>query len=62
MMSKVKYEVVQKFKDVQDNGKVYQKGDRYPKPLNKKVSEERLNELASTSNKLGQPVIKVIGE
>lgn len=58
-MAKPKYEALFAFKDVEE-GKVYQKGERYPKPANKKVSEERLNELLSSENKLGKPVIKEV--
>ncbi|WP_026572501.1 hypothetical protein [Bacillus sp. UNC438CL73TsuS30] len=57
-MGKQKYEVIHDFKDLQDKNKVYRVGDTFPKPANKKVTEERLEELSSTSNKLGKPVIK----
>ncbi|WEZ09581.1 hypothetical protein P5663_06990 [Priestia flexa] len=59
-MAKVKYEALLKFKDLEDEGKVYDKGERYPQPTNKKVSEKRLNELLSSDNKLGKPVIKEV--
>jgi hypothetical protein len=48
------------FKDLQDKGKIYRKGDTFPKPGNKKVEKERLEELLSTENKPGKPVIKEI--
>jgi len=57
-MTKIKYEVINDFKDLQDNDKIYLKGDRFPKPANKKVSEDRIQELLSDKNKQGKPVIK----
>lgn len=45
-----KYTVVTDFKDLQDNKKLYKKGDRYPKPVNKKISKERLEELSTKNN------------
>lgn len=56
----VKYEAIEDFRDLQDDGKVYFAGDRYPNPANKKISEERLNELLSKDNKRNKPVIKEI--
>lgn len=61
-MAKPKYEVIIKFKDLEDGGKIYNIGDRYPKPANKKVAEDRLEVLLSSNNKLNKPVIKVVGE
>ena len=60
LVAKVKYEALLAVKDRQDGGKEYKKGERYPQPSNKKVSEERLNELLSSENKLGKPVIKEV--
>ena len=57
-----KYVVIEDFKDLQDKNKVYTKGDTYPNPANKKVSKERLEELASTKNKQNRPVIKEVKE
>jgi hypothetical protein len=54
----LKYEVIHPFHDLQDKNKVYGIGDKFPKPANKKVSEERLAELLSSNNKLGKPLIK----
>ncbi|PKR82563.1 hypothetical protein [Heyndrickxia camelliae] len=59
-MAKKKYEVIHDFKDLQDKDKIYRVGDTYPQPINKKVEEKRLEELLSSSNKLGKPVIKEI--
>ncbi|ULM99650.1 hypothetical protein L8956_09045 [Peribacillus frigoritolerans] len=59
-MEKKTYQAIVGFKDLQDKGKIYRKGDTFPKPGNKKVEKERLEELLSTENKLGKPVIKEI--
>jgi hypothetical protein len=59
-LTKSKYEVLIKFKDGQDGGKLYKKGDRYPKPANKKIEDERIKELLSSNNKIGKPVIKEV--
>lgn len=55
-----KYEAIQDFKDLQDGGKVYLVGDSYPKPANKKIKKERIEELLSSDNKQGRPVIKEV--
>ncbi|WP_410864004.1 hypothetical protein [Peribacillus sp. SIMBA_075] len=60
MIEKKTYQAIVDFKDLQDKGKVYRKGDTFPKPGNKKVEKERLEELLSTENKPGKPVIKEI--
>lgn len=60
MSEKKKYQAVVDFKDLQDKEKIYRKGDTFPKPGNKKVEEERLEELLSSDNKMGKPVIKEI--
>ncbi|ENH96725.1 hypothetical protein J416_09514 [Gracilibacillus halophilus YIM-C55.5] len=52
-----KYEVIEGFHDLEDN-KDYFEGDRFPKPANKKVSQERLDELSSSDNKAGRPLMK----
>lgn len=57
---KRKFVVVQDFKDLQDNGKVYLKGDAFPKPANKNISEERLQELLSANNNQKRSVIKEV--
>ncbi|WP_100373074.1 hypothetical protein [Bacillus sp. FJAT-45037] len=56
------YEVLEDFKDLKDKNKIYRKGDTYPKPVNKKISEARLEELSSANNKLGAPLIKKLNE
>lgn len=57
-----KYIVVRDFKDLQDKNKVYAKGDTYPNPANKKVDSKRVEELLSSKNKQGRPVIKEVEE
>ncbi len=57
-----KYVVVQDFKDLRDKNKIYNKGDRYPKPANKTISDERLEELLTDKNKQGRPVIEELKE
>lgn len=57
-----KYIVINDFKDLQDNNKIYTKDDYYPRPANKKVSQKRIQELLSDKNKQGRPVIKKIEE
>lgn len=53
-----KYIVVQDFKDLEDKNKVYSKGDVYPNPANKKIDQKRIDQLLSSKNKQGRPVIK----
>ena len=55
-----RYKVVHKFKDLQDNGHIYNVGDIYPRHPrdNVAVSKERLNELKTSKNKIGIPLIK----
>lgn len=66
MAKKVKYEAIEDFTDLQDKnktnpkGKKYKKGDSFPSPANKKVEEERINELLSRDNRQGKPVIKEV--
>lgn len=55
-----KYEVLQTFKDLQDNGKLYEKSKTFPRPANKKIDEERILELSSSDNRQRKPLIKKI--
>ncbi|MED1603651.1 hypothetical protein [Alkalihalophilus marmarensis] len=57
-----KYKVLEDFTDLKDKNKVYRNGDTYPKPVNKKVSKKRLDELSTTNNRLGLPLIQLIEE
>lgn len=58
-----KYKVVHPFRDIQDtnksnpNGRVYKVGDEFP-ATQRKVSEERINELKGRNNKIGYPLIE----
>lgn len=52
------YMVICDFKDLEDGGFIYLKGDTYPRKSNKKVTIERINELLSTNNKIGKQLIK----
>ena len=54
----MKYEVIKDFIDSQDKNKKYKVGDFYPNPANKKISEDRLNSLLSSDNKLKEAVIQ----
>lgn len=55
------YRVIEYFEDLQDNGQPYNVGDVFPKG-NKKVTEERLNELATDKNRRRIPLIKKVQE
>lgn len=52
----MKYTVAVKFKDLKDGGHIYEKGEPYPRK-GLKVDEARINELTSSNNKIGCPVI-----
>lgn len=56
------YRVIHDFKDLQDKNKIYRAGDSYPAPANKKVSDERLNQLLSKNNRQGLAVIQEVSE
>jgi hypothetical protein len=51
------YRVIEKFTDLQDDGHVYEPGDAFPRN-GAKVTPERLEELASNSNRRGFPLIE----
>ncbi|UXS22852.1 hypothetical protein MUA33_05420 [Staphylococcus delphini] len=59
-MLMAKYEVLKTFKDLQDNDKLYKKGNKFPRPANKKIDEERILELSSSDNRQRKPLIKKI--
>lgn len=50
------YKVVKYFTDLQDNSRPYNVGDTYPRK-GLTVSDERIAELASSSNKQNTPLI-----
>ena len=49
------YKVVHRFKDLQDNNKIYRPGDIYD---SEGKSQERIKELSTTKNKIGRVLIK----
>lgn len=49
--------VLKDFSDLQDNNFIYKAGDKYPRP-GYTPSEKRIAELASSENKIGEPVIE----
>jgi hypothetical protein len=61
-VNSMKYQVLHYFTDLQDKNKEYNEGEIFPRPANKKVSNERIEELSSDKNKQGRPVIKIIEE
>lgn len=53
------YKAIESFIDLQDGNRAYKPGDVFPREgLN--VSESRLADLASASNRRGRPVIELI--
>lgn len=57
-----KYIVVYKiFKDLQDKGHIYKRGDIYPRE-GYQPTQKRIKELASKNNKIGETLIKKIEE
>ena len=55
------YKVISYFTDLQDFNHPYKVGDVFPR-LGLKVSDKRLEELASNKNKQGKPLIKKVEE
>lgn len=55
------YKVIHYFTDLQDFNHPYKVGDDFPR-LGLKVSNERLEELASSKNKQGEPLIEKVEE
>lgn len=53
------YKVISYFTDLQDFNHPYKVGDEFPR-LGLKVSNERLEELASNKNKQGKPLIEKV--
>ena len=53
------YRAICDFADLEDNRRIYHKGDVYPR-LGVVVGEERLKNLAKGSNKAGKPLIEEI--
>lgn len=55
------YKVIHYFTDLQDFSHPYKVGDKFPR-LGLKVSDKRLEELASSKNKQGKPLIQKVEE
>lgn len=55
------FKVIRPFSDLQDNGYIYNAGDFYPRE-GYETTEERIQELATTNNKLGKVFIQKVGE
>ena len=55
------YKVISYFTDLQDFNHPYKVGDKFPR-LGLRVSDKRLEELASNKNRQGKPLIKKVEE
>jgi len=53
----MKYVAACKFRDLKDNGRIYEEGETYPRRGLKK-DEARIKELSTNANKSGKPLIK----
>lgn len=53
----MRYTVIRDFTDLQDNNFKYRVGDEFPRP-GTKVSDERIDELSTTKNRRGLPMIE----
>lgn len=56
----MKYKVIKRFRDLQDTNYIYNVGDKYPRK--KRANKERVEELMSNKNKIGEPVIIEVGD
>lgn len=56
----MKYKVIYRFKDLQDNNYIYKVGDKFPRKG--RVKNERIEELIGSNNKIGVPLIVEVGE
>lgn len=54
----MKYQVIHRFRDLQDNEHIYEVGDKYPRKG--RSNKARVEELSSTENKIGVPLIEEI--
>lgn len=54
----MKYIVIKDFKDLKDNNYIYSVGDKYPRKG--RVKTERIEELSTSRNKLGVPLIEEV--
>lgn len=53
------YRVLRYFTDALDNGHAYHTGDEFPRD-GVEVSEQRIEELSTSNNKLGVPLISEV--
>ena len=53
------YKVIYRFSDLQDENHIYNIGDIYPRK-GVDVAEDRITELLSSENKIGQPLIEKV--
>lgn len=54
----MKYRVIHKFRDLQNNDHIYNVGDEYTG----KKSPTRIKELSTDANKIGRPLIEKVAE
>lgn len=55
------YKVIVRFRDLKDDGRVYEVGDTYPRK-GKRASKARIAELSSTENKRGVALIAEVDD
>lgn len=55
------YKVISSFADLHDDGHIYNVGDEFPR-AGVIVNQTRLDELAGDTNKLGKPLIEIVGK
>lgn len=53
------YVAALRFADLKDAGRIYEAGDKYPRP-GFNVTPERIAELAGSDNRMGYPLIKAV--
>jgi hypothetical protein len=53
------YKVIKYFTDLKDKGHAYHPGDKFPRD-GVEVSEERFEELSSSQNRQGTPLIRKV--
>lgn len=55
-----KYKVIKAFTDLQDDNHVYRVGDKFPR--SGRAKKERIEELSSSDNAQGEPVIEEVDD
>lgn len=55
-----KYKVIKAFTDLQDDNHVYRVGDKFPR--SGRAKKERIEELSSSDNAIGEPVIEEVDD